>query len=946
MKNQIARILVASFLGLAAAALALGQTYTIQTVAGGGLPDSIPATSASLSRVTWVATDKAGNLYLTLPDHHAVMRVDAAAGVLTRVAGTGSAGFSGDNGPAASAQLANPGAIAVDPMGNLFIVDGNRVRMVHSGYITSVLTNLNGPSGLAVDASGNLYIAETGNNDVLKLSNGKITRIVGTGARGYNGDHINADAAMLNNPQGLAVDPSGRLFIADRDNSRIRKVENGMISTATAVISHPWSVAADQSNNVYIASDSGNRVFRLSGLISTTAGTGAWGFNGDGGPAQNAWLYAPQGLSVDASGSLYIADTNNFRVRKVSNGLISTVAGGGAEAGDGGDAVNAWLYRPTGIALDSTGNLFVADSDNYRVREVSEGIISTIGGAGGPGCGGDGGPALGAELRRTPLFHLPGEFQGLAFDAAGGLWIADSTCNSVRRIAAGTISAVTGGAQFSGPQGIAVDAAGAIYIADQGNRRIRKMANGTLTTVANGGSAPSGVAFDSGGNLYFADPDNHQVRRISNGVVTTVAGGGPGCDNCPATQAYLNGPTGIALDSAGALYIAEARSHAIRKVAGGVISTIAGNRMPGYGGDGGAALKAQLWSPEGLAIDSSGNIYVADTGNNRVRVLAPSGTPCVYQVSQSGDSVAANGGEVSATIQTAAGCAWAVQDLPEWLSLSGDPVSSGNGSVILTASANPGAARTAAVSVAGHTISISQQATLAVYPNGVVNAASYTGGAAVALGSIAAVFGSYLLNSPARNVGVPLPDTLAGLSLDFGNGVKAPLFYASDGQVNFQVPWELAGRLQTTVTARLNDHASEPQYVNLALYAPGIFTANGRGSGQGAIVDSSYRLTDAANPAARRSTVQIFCTGLGPVTNQAPTGSPSPREPLATTTTNPIVTIGGVPALVTFSGLAPDYVGLYQVNAVVPEETVSGSAVPVYLIIGGASSNTVTMAVQ
>ena len=234
----------------------------------------------------------------------------------------------------------------------------------------------------------------------------------------------------------------------------------------------------------------------------------------------------------------------------------------------------------------------------------------------------------------------------------------------------------------------------------------------------------------------------------------------------------------------------------------------------------------------------------------------------------------------------------------------------------------------------------------AINPGGVVNVASYATGA-VAPGSIAAVYGSFLLSSTSVASGVPWPTSLSGLSLQFGSGMHAPIYYASGGQVNIQVPWELAGQTQASLTATVNGQTSAPQTVNLASFAPGIFSMNGQGTGQGAILDPSYKLVDNSNPATAGSTyIQIYCTGLGPVTNQPSTGSAAPTNPPATTTAVPSVTVGGVPAVVSFSGLAPGTVGLYQVNAQVPAATSPGNAVPVVMSIGQAMSNTVTVAIK
>jgi uncharacterized protein (TIGR03437 family) len=229
---------------------------------------------------------------------------------------------------------------------------------------------------------------------------------------------------------------------------------------------------------------------------------------------------------------------------------------------------------------------------------------------------------------------------------------------------------------------------------------------------------------------------------------------------------------------------------------------------------------------------------------------------------------------------------------------------------------------------------------------GVVNAASYAARTPVAPGSIAAVFGGFPVNSPAMAPGAPWPTDLGGLSMQFGT-VQAPLYYASGEQANLQVPWEVAGQTQSPVTAAANGQASPAQSVNLAPFAPGVFAMNGQGTGQGAILDTSYRLVDASNPAIAGSTyVSIYCTGLGPVTNQPASGSASPSNPLAATTTNPTVTIGGATAQFLWAGLAPGFVGLYQVNVLVPAATPSGTAVPVVVSTGGSTSNTVTIAVK
>lgn len=242
-------------------------------------------------------------------------------------------------------------------------------------------------------------------------------------------------------------------------------------------------------------------------------------------------------------------------------------------------------------------------------------------------------------------------------------------------------------------------------------------------------------------------------------------------------------------------------------------------------------------------------------------------------------------------------------------------------------------------------ITTTESSAPSINAGGVVNAGS--GASTVAPGSLAAAFGSFPV-SGTSTVSVPSwPTSLGGVSIQFAGGVQAPLYYVSPGQVNLQVPWELAGQSQSSVTAIANAQTSSAQTAKLGPFSPAIFSTNGQGTGQGAILNSTYQLVDSSNPASPGITdIQIYSTGLGAVTNQPATGAPAPTNSLAMTLTAPTLTIGGVPSFVQFSGLAPGWVGLYQVNALVPAAAPSGDSVPVVLSIGGISSNTVTIAVQ
>ncbi len=540
--------------------------------------------------------------------------------------------------PALSSPLPQPVAVVTDNSGNVYFAAANCVFKVDaSGVLTRVAgsteanyggdggpattAQLNAPQGLAVDSAGNLYIADSGNSRIRKVAaNGAITTVAGNGTPGYTGNGGPATNAELRFPRGVAVDASGSLYIADTANSRIRKVAaNGTIAT----------VAGSAFSN---------------------------GLFGDGGPATSASLNHPYGVALDSAGNIYIADTSNHAVREVTvtNGIINTVAGTGTAGytGDGGAATGAELNYPYSVVVDSAGNLYIADHDNNVIREVAaaSGAIVTIAGNGTYGYTGDGGPATSAELRYPA---------GAALAAGGNLYIADSGNSRIRQVAAGgTIATLAGnGIGYAGNGGsataaligsaesAALDAAGNLYLADSANNMIRKVApSGIITTVAGNGTAgysgdggpansaqlttPSGVALDSAGSLYIADTGNSVVRKVAlNGTITTVAGNGTygySGDKGPATSAELSYPYAAAVDSAGNLYIADTWNAAIRKVAAatGTITTFAGSNFPGYAGDGGSPTAAEINYPYGLALDSSGNLYIADSGNSRIREVS------------------------------------------------------------------------------------------------------------------------------------------------------------------------------------------------------------------------------------------------------------------------------------------------------------------------------------
>ena len=599
------------------------QNGTINSVAGGVEPpttDGVPATQTFLPGGGGTVADAAGNLYI---DDGNLRRVDATTGIITTVL-TGS--FNN--------------TIAIDGAGNLYLGTGGTVAKFNptSGMMTTVAGGGNpadgvgdgGPAtaaqlqatGLAVDAAGDLYINDCTNCARVRrvdASTGIITTVAGDGTPGFAGDGGPATAAQLADPSGIALDSAGNLYIADSFNNRIRKVDTtGTISTfagtnspgnqcpysgdggpaTSATMCYPFSVTADTSGNVYIGEDSLIRKVDRSGTITTIAGKPrTYAFFGDGGPATAALLVS-SGLSMAPNGNLIIDDGSNNRIREIDhNGIITTVAGGGI--GDGLPALSTMLNSPEGLAIDSSGNLLIADCGDNRVRKVdSSGIITSIAGTGASHGVGDGGPATSAGL------ECPA---GLAFDSAGNLYIADSADNRVRRVDTSgviTTAAGTGTAGFSGDGGAASSA--------------------QL-------SAPSGLVFDAAGNLYIADRNNNRVRKVdTSGTITTIAGNGTeggSVDGRPATSGPVVWPVGLAIGPGGSLTIAESGFASIRSInAKGIISTIAGNGIPGYSGDGGPGPLATLDGPEGIAYDSSGNLLIADNQNVVIRSLA-AGTP-------------------------------------------------------------------------------------------------------------------------------------------------------------------------------------------------------------------------------------------------------------------------------------------------------------------------------
>jgi len=975
-----------SGLMLALAAPAVAQQYSITTVAGATplFAQALTATGTSVGQPARVTADNSGNFYFS--SLNSVFKV-SSAGRLTVFAGTGHPGFSGDGGPAIKAQLNGPQGLAVDSKGDVYIADSlnTRVRVVTpdgnintfagNGQTGDALpaqpvspavpiygdggpptqANLHLPSGVAVDSSNNVYIADTSHNRIVEvfIGLGVIETIAGDSYAGYGGDAgypttpappypipYQAVLAELRVPEDVAVDSSGNIYIADTGNNLIRKVTT-------------------DGNINYIAG---------AGLLSPAPPVGVVGaFWGDGGPAINAGLYNPVSVAVDSAGNVYEmeADPAGARVRMISlatwnpktcvqgNWCINSIAGNRPNGfgGDGGPASASTLNLAAGIATDPSGNLYIADTLNNRVRKITAVAgtnpnINTVAGNGVYSYSGDSGAANNAQL------NFP---QGVAVGADGSVYFADSDNNAVRKISpSGVISTIAGNgtagyggdgaagpsAQLDTPQGVAVDTAGNVYIADRGNHRVRKVTpGGVISTVAGTGTAgssgdgsaasgatlntPFGVCLDGAGNLYIAEFTGDRVRKVSaaTGVISTVAGNGVGGyagDGGLAVNAELDSPKAVAVDAAGDIYIADAVNNVVRMVSpSGYISTVAGTGAAGYAGDFGPATSAQLTNPTGLALDSLGDLFITD-GSTYVRKVYSSGVIVTIAGNGTRGFSGDGGPATSAQLSGPAGIA----------------LGSG-GNLFVTDSGNSAVRELSPLPV---TLSI----------GAVTNSASNLPGP-IAPGEVITIYGaglgpSMLATEQIDPVYGRVATSLAGTSVLI-NGKAGPMIYTWSTQVAAVVPYGVSGTT-AQVLVESQGQITAPVTVPLAPASPGVFTMNASGQGLAAAYNQDGSLNGASNPALAGSAVTIFETGEGQTNPGGTDGliaTTSPPAPVLPVT----ATVGGLPAQVISYGGSPGTVaGVLKIQLRIPSGVAPGNA-PVVVQIGGvASQSGVTIAVH
>jgi D-alanyl-D-alanine dipeptidase len=491
------------------------------------------------------------------------------------------------------------------------------------------------------------------------------THFAGTlGGAGYSDD--TGSAARLNYPFGVATDSAGNLYVADTDNHTIRKITAaGVVTTwagvagipgsadgtgSVAHFNYPSGVATDSTDNLYVADTSNHTIRKVTpaGMVTTLAGL-AGSSGGVDGTGSAARFNSPYGVVTDSAGNIYVADTYNHCIRKITPaGVVTTFAGGGWGTADGTGSA-AQFNHPQSVAIDSVGNIYVADTYNYTVRKVTPaGVATTLAGLAFSFGSADG---TGSAAR----FAYP---DGIVIDSAGNVVVGDSGNHTIRKITpAGVVTTMAGmagtagsadgtgnAARFYYPAAVTIDSTGNFYVADQWNCNIRKITPaGVVTTLAglagswgtNDGTGsearfdyPRGVATDSAGNVYVADADNYTIRKITPvGVVSTLAGlaGSAGSADGAGSAARFSNPTSVATDSSGNIYVADASNHTIRKITpAGVVATLAG-LAASSGTNDGTGSAARFYYPIGVAADSTGNIYVADTENYTIRKITPAG---------------------------------------------------------------------------------------------------------------------------------------------------------------------------------------------------------------------------------------------------------------------------------------------------------------------------------
>jgi uncharacterized protein (TIGR03437 family) len=864
-----------------------GLVAEVFRIGGTAFGPGVPALGVLLNANT-IAVSPDGLLYFADQTRHRIFRIEAD-GTVSLVAGSGTRGFSGDAGQAASAQLSTPLYMAAGTDKTLYFFDsGNsRIRSVDSfGTIRTVAGN--GQTGepstgtqalstpmtsvidLAVDGAGNLYVLRSGSgfNGTTLWKIEKATSTVRLWAGGNanwvaitNG--MQATGAQLRNLKSVAVESDGTAYMA-------------------------WQQGGVSSVGYF------NQVLRVTpaGLLNVVAGAGPIGYSGDGGAALQAQLAQPKSITTDRQGSIYLLD--HLMVRKIdSKGVITTTGGApsGPAMGEDGPVSAAQLMNYTTVKTGPDGMLYFAEYFTSTVWKIdATGTLRRVAGNGISGFGGDGGPA------RNAMLDWP---EALCFDPQGNLFIFDNGNDRIRKVTpGGTISTVVGGATTN----------------------VKTDPTDPVPGTQIGISSPWGCTVDPQGNLLYTDFTWFGVYRLdSAGMVKRIVGVGgsssdSGGDGGAATAAKLSSPRGLAYDSKGNLYIAEYGAHRIRKVSTtGTISTFAGTGIAGFSGDGGPATSAQLNGPFEFTIDAQDNIFVFELTGGRIRRITPEGV--ISTVAGGGTLVAQSGVEAtSVSLQPSF-----------WIGLS-----KGAGGVLNVTD-----------NIALATLEPAQ-----IFSNWVAHGASFAAGA-ISPGQVVTYWGVDMgpkqMALASYDASGKLATSVAGTKVYF-DGVEAPLVYVSDSQSSAIVPYGVSGT--TKMQVEYNGRRTNTIPLSVVPTRPGIFTYSA-GTGQGVIVNTDSSFNGASNAVERGGWIVFFVSGQG-VTNPQIADGQLPVSPNFPAPAAPVrVFFGDVeaPAADIWAGLI--YQGVLQVNVKVPANVTPGTAVQLKMRIGSLDSQAgVTVAVK
>lgn len=692
--NQIVlspRVIACSLLLLCATAHS--QTLTFSTWAGFAGQESATGTgtNALFQAPAGAAVDSAGNIYVADYDNNTIQKI-TPAGTVTTLAGL--AGYYGSaNGSGTNALFNGPEGVALDNGGNVYVADSgnNTIRKITPAGIVSTLagspgiigstdgtgTNalFNQPAGVAVDSLTNVYVADYGNHTIRKISPAAAVTTLAGSAGNFGSSNGFGASAQFYQPEGVAVDSLGNIYVADTANNMIRKITAGSVITlagstnsgsanasgTSGSFNAPQAVAVDNAGNVYVADAGNNMIRKITSLGAVTTVAGSTNFGSADGTGINAQFWGPAGIATDSNTNIFVADYFNGTIRKITSAGVVTTLAGSASAGSGNaSAVSARFNLPESLAADSSGNIYVADTANNTIRQISiSGVVTTLAGSAGKSGAADGSGT-------NALFNGP---QAVAVDGSGIVYVADTANHTIRKITAGTVSTLAGtagtsgnvdgaaaSALFYGPQGIAVDSSNNVYVADTLNYTIRKISGGTVSTLAGVSGTygstdgtnsnalfnwPKGLDVDGSGNIYVADFLNHTIRKITPaGVVSTLAGLAGLWGNADGTNsnARFFEPEAVVVDGSGNLYVADSGNNTIRKLTPSgtnwVVTTVGGSTSGLSGFADGVGTNALFSNPSGVAIDNSGYLFVADSGNNTIRTTEPVVTPPLLTIAR------------------------------------------------------------------------------------------------------------------------------------------------------------------------------------------------------------------------------------------------------------------------------------------------------------------------